>query len=494
MNRAIPVSFTIICLLSILLPIGCEMSVKASTDTIYVPTDYSTIQEAIDYADSGDTIFVRNGTYYEHVTVHKSVFLVGEDRNTTIVDGNETGNVITIAANKVSIRYFTIGRSGASGRGISVDHSSGNDICYNTITDNYEGIYLHYSSNNLVSGNTITNNHYATSLYNSINNQVSGNTITNNHYATSLYYSSNNQVSGNTITNNHYGIYLALWSSNNNIYFNNFNNTHQVSSDSTNFWDNGNEGNYWSNYTGQDLNEDGIGDTPYIIDAKNQDNYPLMGTFSDFTIALERETYSVTIVCNSTISDFRFEAGPETGNRMVRFNATGKDDTVGFYRVMIPNALMKYPLIVLAGVEEIDSTILDVSNEAHVYLYFTYRHGHHTTTIVSSKMLYHYNELLDKHINLQTELYGLNATYYSLLDNYTILLGNYSQLRESHHKLNNSCQEHLLDYSKNVHDIRNLMYMFAATTAIFIITTIYLSKHAHQGKTKTSGDTERHVP
>jgi parallel beta-helix repeat protein len=43
-----------------------------------------------------------------------------------------------------------------------------------------------------------------------------------------------------------------------------------------NYWDNGREGNYWSSYNGTDNNQDGIGDTPYIINEKNQDNYPLM--------------------------------------------------------------------------------------------------------------------------------------------------------------------------------------------------------------------------
>jgi parallel beta-helix repeat protein len=96
-----------------------------------------------------------------------------------------------------------------------------------------------------------------------------------------LIQSSNNSISGNSITNNANGIEL-ISSSNNRICHNNFiNNTKQafVSPDSlNNIWDNSypSGGNYWIDYTGLDANGDGIGDSPYVVDTKNQDNYPLM--------------------------------------------------------------------------------------------------------------------------------------------------------------------------------------------------------------------------
>jgi len=40
--------------------------------TIYVPDDYARIQWAVDSASIGDTIIVRDGTYYENVVVTKS--------------------------------------------------------------------------------------------------------------------------------------------------------------------------------------------------------------------------------------------------------------------------------------------------------------------------------------------------------------------------------------------------------------------------------------
>ena len=175
--------------------------------------------------------------------------------------------------------------------GIWLDSSSNyNSVSGNTITNNGGGISLGYSSNNSIAGNNITANTFSgIGLGYSSNNSIAGNNITNNRYGIGLGYSSNyNSVSGNTITNNWYGIRLDS-SSNNIFYLDNFvNNTQQVySSDSINVWDDGypSGGNYWSDYTGVDLysgpyqNEtgsDGIGDTPYVIDERNQDNYPLM--------------------------------------------------------------------------------------------------------------------------------------------------------------------------------------------------------------------------
>jgi parallel beta-helix repeat protein len=131
--------------------------------------------------------------------------------------------------------------------------------------------------------------------------------------------SSGNNISHNTITNNKNGICLYYSSNDNTIHHNNFiKNTDQVWSDSVNVWNDDDEGNYWSDYAGQDLYGDGIGDAPYIIDVNNQDSHPLMGTFSNFTVTWKGEPYHVNIICNSTISNFRFEIGPETENKIIR--------------------------------------------------------------------------------------------------------------------------------------------------------------------------------
>ena len=62
---------------------------NALAKTIVVPTDYPTIQQAIDSANNGDTILVKKGYYPETLIVNKSISIVGEDRNLTIIDGQK---------------------------------------------------------------------------------------------------------------------------------------------------------------------------------------------------------------------------------------------------------------------------------------------------------------------------------------------------------------------------------------------------------------------
>jgi len=183
--------------------------------------------------------------------------------------------------------------------GLQVDggvaqHSDNNTISENNITsNNNSGIYIVGCYNNVVHDNNVGNNTlYGISIYSSSNNTVSGNNVRDNEIGIQLRGSSNNNiVYGNIMTRNSYGIYLEglLFGgdgpSDNFLYHNDFiNNTQQVypiDSGYANSWDDGHPlgGNYWSDYNGTDTNHDGIGDTPYIIDANNTDHYPLMSPY-----------------------------------------------------------------------------------------------------------------------------------------------------------------------------------------------------------------------
>jgi len=145
-----------------------------------------------------------------------------------------------------------------------------------------------------------------------------------------------------------------------------------------NFWDDGypSGGNYWSNYTGVDSDHDGIGDSSHILDADNQDNYPLMGMFSDFPVIHQEETYHVTTICNSTISDFQFNG------TAICFNVTGENDTTGFCRICIPRTLMNETYKVFVNGTEVPCNLLPCSNSTHSYLYFTYNHSTQEVIVV----------------------------------------------------------------------------------------------------------------
>ncbi|HSV50007.1 MAG TPA: hypothetical protein VLH35_06790 [Candidatus Acidoferrales bacterium] len=82
--------------------------VKADVNVITVPDDFPTINQAIQNASDGDTIFIKQGTYNETIIIDKAVTLRGEDTNRTIINGNTTATVIQILHDNVTITGLTI--------------------------------------------------------------------------------------------------------------------------------------------------------------------------------------------------------------------------------------------------------------------------------------------------------------------------------------------------------------------------------------------------
>jgi len=423
---------------------------------------------------------VHEGIYNESIEINKGVVLEGENRDLTIINGQDTNFAVDIKVSNVTVRSFTIKKeiSHTTDSGILIE-TSGNTINHNRIEGVFTGIAFYYFTNNMVSDNIIlSSNSTGISLLFATNNWFIRNTIANNQNGISLTSSRNNWFTGNTVMNNQEGISLTGTSSFNFFYDNNFYDPVSLDKGLTNTWSYGGEGNYWNNYTGTDLLGDGIGDQPYSLDVGNRDGSPLMGAFSIFNAVLARETYDVALISNSTVSNFRFEEGTETGNKIIGFNAAGKDGTAGFSRMVIPVGLMNYSLVLVGG-EEVYPMKLGISNKTHTFLYLTYSHTNQTIVVISSKTLDLYNELLDDFSKLRTDLNSLSDTYSRLLSDYDALLYNYSQLQQSYFELNASYDDHLSDYQSNLENFKNLIYVFASTTAIFLVTTIYLSKRLH---------------
>jgi nitrous oxidase accessory protein NosD len=336
---------------------------------------------------TGDSVFVKKGTYEEHsILINKSIILAGEDKTTTVIKNNgatiSTVNAtINIASNDVKITGFTITDSvrGIDGKGdrtqiidniiiaeqgvtlegynqtiaqnilkspdnIATILSPGGTIygngygilcfgSYNNISANeftgprLESIMLRgqEGSFNLVYGNTVKDSGFMKVFGN--RNIIVSNNMTGPTVGIWIYTGSNNVVCANRITDagisissgyentiyaNHIkncrsGVSIERlqtyidygegpWIMNNTFYNNNFvNNDIQVSGGDTNLWDNGKEGNYWSDYTGVDADGDGIGDTPYVIDATTQDNFPLMAPFDIDSVAVQLQAWASSV-------------------------------------------------------------------------------------------------------------------------------------------------------------------------------------------------------
>lgn len=193
--------------------------------------------------------------------------------------------------------------------GISIDGKN-NAVFKNTITDNKQSGMQINAQQSSVYQNTIQHNRRGVEFNDAQNISFYLNSVSFNTYGVSfLYECSHNTVFKNIISNN-LNIGVHIWSflevstwmnfsmedaSNNKFYYNDFiNNKKHAVDDSTNIWDNGypNGGNYWDDYIGEDNNNDGIGDVPYIISntiqiwnnnysynisgGNNQDRYPKM--------------------------------------------------------------------------------------------------------------------------------------------------------------------------------------------------------------------------
>ncbi|MFX1570537.1 MAG: nitrous oxide reductase family maturation protein NosD [Promethearchaeota archaeon] len=145
-----------------------------------------------------------------------------------------------------------------------------NVISGNTGNLNQIGLILYGSNHSTVTENTFNNNLMVGMIaYYSSHNDIIGNTINNNiANGTSVIESDNNIIFGNSIENNDIGVFLSSGSNNNLFYENYFRNSgtnHAFDNGVNNDWNNTLIGNYWDDYTGYDMDLDGIGDTPYDV-------------------------------------------------------------------------------------------------------------------------------------------------------------------------------------------------------------------------------------
>jgi parallel beta-helix repeat protein len=427
MNRKLVLALALALLIG-MLNVAFNIQRAKASETIYIRADGSVDPSTANIISADNVTYYFTNNIYDEIRVERGNIIINGNGYTLQGNGSGSGFILS-DANNVTIENTNIEGFHFC---ICFYSSSNNIITKNNITNNYYGIMPYASSSNNITKNNITNNSYGIMPYASSSNNITKNNITNNSYGIYLYYSSNNNITENDMAGNTHGIYLDHssnntifrnnvtengwlgieldyssnnniigndiagndWygidldhSSNNAIYHNNFvDNSEQVYSyDSANVWDDGVEGNYWSDYNGTDSDNDGIGDSPYEIDENNADHFPLMGEFHKYHIWYIEPGFTLTLISNSTISNFVvwfWIEHPEY--RIIDFNVAGETG-YGFCRLCIPKNLMAPPYTVTIDngqtpVTYYNETLFD--NSTHRWIYFAYLHSEHQVEII----------------------------------------------------------------------------------------------------------------
>jgi parallel beta-helix repeat protein len=206
------------------------------------PNNYTLIQDAVDHALDGDTVFVfsKSSPYAEHVVVNRSILLMGENRTTTVIDGSGLGDVVLLRADDTTVSGFTVQhggdlpkvnagiesranrsvihgnivfQNGKYGVGVLLNHSSGAHVYDNIIAENgNEGVFIGSSTNATIEHNVMTRNgHCGVVISKSSENAVIENTMIDNYAGVSLWPgATHNEIARNAIHNQEYSG-IGIW-------------------------------------------------------------------------------------------------------------------------------------------------------------------------------------------------------------------------------------------------------------------------------------------
>jgi nitrous oxidase accessory protein len=195
-------------------PFAFTMSVKA--EVLTVPSQFQIVREAIAAANPGDTIQVHAGTYTGPFTLDKSLTLEGIGR--PVLRGIGRGSVVTVIADRCTIRGFLIEHSGndltAEDSGLLL-RSNDNRIEANELRDVLYGIYLYHSARNTIRGNTIRGRRELEAgergaglhVWNSPDNRIEENTITEARDGIYVQSSPRNVIRRNQVFKLRYGLH-----------------------------------------------------------------------------------------------------------------------------------------------------------------------------------------------------------------------------------------------------------------------------------------------
>ena len=184
-------AYTLVLLLTSLQAVGGTLKVCSSCA-------YTSVKEAVRQAKAGDVVLVDGGVYQESgIEITQPIRLIG--RNNPVIDGNNTGQIITVASDNVTIQGFTLQNVATSytrdDAAIRVREQVNIQILNNTILKTYFGIYLQYSDGITIKDNVVKGEHMNRSE-SSVGNAIH------------LYKTDNVHIIGNDVQGHRDGIYL----------------------------------------------------------------------------------------------------------------------------------------------------------------------------------------------------------------------------------------------------------------------------------------------
>ena len=194
--------------------------------------NYTSIQDAVNNANDGDTILVYTGTYTENVDVKKRLIIKSDSGNpddTIVQAADPDDHVFHVTADNVIISGFRVTGANNYGirlegveecavinniasdnrYGIGIEDSDHNDLNNNTANANeWNGIILRHSRYNTLNNNNVSKNRVGIYVHSSQYNELSNNNASNNSVGIEQALSDNNKLKGNIASKNRCGIFL----------------------------------------------------------------------------------------------------------------------------------------------------------------------------------------------------------------------------------------------------------------------------------------------
>jgi len=352
---------------------GCAVALASDADIVVEPGQ--SISAALNSASQGDTILLTSGTYSQsQISVNKTVTIIGEDADRTIIDGGGTAsNIFMISADNVVIENLTVENTdpnfAVSAPAVYLFKATGVHVENLSITKAFFGLQFTDSNFSMVTYCRISDS-----------------------YGNGVFLrdgSCNNTFFGNTIENNSIGMVLSDPTCQfNKVYGNNFiGNPVQLQFFGTgNYFDDGypSGGNYWSDAVGTDVksgpsqNEvggDGILDQGYP-ESSPWDNYPLDWPITNLQVTVGAENFVLQVSTNSSLTGCYFNGTAKTVGLLV----SAEENVVGSCRVVIPKGLLSAENMSQWKVTEVylNRTSMNLpsfwnaDDSENTYFYFTY--------------------------------------------------------------------------------------------------------------------------